>query len=168
MAFAFLRTERLSLRPWVAEDLDALHAIWSDPEVVWWGPSADLDASRRLLDAIVAESLAFPAGLTWYAIVERTAGAVVGNVMVRPAPYAAGEIDVGWTLARASWGKGYATEAARAAIRHAFSMARPARLVAAIFPTNERSLRVAARLGFTRAGTVQHAGLAHDLFEVRP
>lgn len=167
MAFASLRTERLSLRPWVAEDLDALHAIWSDREVVWWGPSADLDASRRHLDAVVAENLAFPPGLGWYAIVEHGTGAVVGNVMVRPAPYAAGEVDVGWTLARASWGKGYATEAARAAIRHAFTMAKPARIVAVIVPTNERSLAVAARLGFVRVGTALHAGLAHDLFEVR-
>lgn len=168
MAYAFLRTERLSLRPWVAEDLEALHVIWGDPEVVWWGPSADLEASRRFLDAVVAENLAFPAGLCWYAIVERASGAVIGNVMVRPAPYAPGEVDVGWTLARASWGKGYATEAARAAIRHTFTMARPARIVAVIVPTNERSLRVAARLGLVRVGTAMHAGLAHDLFEVRP
>lgn len=163
-----MHTERLALRPWVSEDLDALHAIWSDPEVVWWGPSADLDASRRFLDAVVAENRAFPPGLTWYAIVERATGAVVGNVMVRPAPYAPGELDVGWTLARASWGKGYATEAARAAIGHAFTAAQPARLVAVIVPTNERSLAVAARLGFVRVGTALHAGLVHDLFEVRP
>lgn len=163
-----MHTERLALRPWVSEDLDALHAIWSDPDVVWWGPSAVLDASRRFLDAVVAENLAFPPGLTWYAIVEQRTGAVVGNVMVRPAPYAPGELDVGWTLARASWGKGYATEATRAAIGHAFNLVRPARIVAVIVPTNERSLAVAARLGFARVGTALHAGLVHDLFEVRP
>jgi RimJ/RimL family protein N-acetyltransferase len=168
MSHAAISTARLRLRPWDVADLRAFHAIWSDPEVVWWAPSPDVEASRQLLEAIDAENRASPPGLVWYAIVERQTDAIVGNVMVRPAPYATGEIDVGWTLARSKWGQGLATEAAHAAISRAFELANPARILAVIVPDNARSIRVAERLGFTRVGTAHHAGLDHDLYAAPP
>ncbi len=164
MTDSTIRTERLVLRPWTSDDLDALHAIWSDPEVVWWGPSADKDASARLLDAIVLENALEAPGLAWYAVVDAGCGEIVGNVMLRPAPYAPGEVDVGWTFVRSRWGAGFATEAARAAIARGFALAPHPRVLAAIVPANERSIRVAARLGMRRAGAALHAGMEHDLY----
>ncbi|MFN7955651.1 MAG: GNAT family N-acetyltransferase [bacterium] len=161
-----IRTERLVLRPWTPAHLSEFHAIWSDPEVAWWGPTKDLDASRRLLDQIVAENASLTAGLAWYAVTGVATAEVLGNVMLRPAPYAPGEIDVGWMLARAQWGAGLATEAVGAALARAFAVGSFDRVVAVIVPGNGRSVRVARRLGFARVGTAMHAGLEHDLFAI--
>jgi RimJ/RimL family protein N-acetyltransferase len=57
------------------------------------------------------------------------------------------EIELGWALARAAWGHGYATEAARAMRDYAFSELGLARLISLIHPQNARSLRLAERLG---------------------
>jgi RimJ/RimL family protein N-acetyltransferase len=63
------------------------------------------------------------------------------------APALDGEIEIGWTLRRAWWGRGLATEGARAAAQTAFEHLRPDRVISLIHPQNERSAAVARRLG---------------------
>ena len=57
------------------------------------------------------------------------------------------EVELGWALRRDVWGAGYATEAAAAARDWALSEIRPRRLISLIHPENERSMRVATKLG---------------------
>jgi ribosomal-protein-alanine N-acetyltransferase len=161
-----IETPRLLLRPWAEEDLAAFHRIWGDPQVIWWGPSRDLAQSAELLAK-------FRARLAWRAVVERATGHIggniVGNVVLQRAPWNPDDLEVGWHLARDSWGRGYATEAARAVVEETFAVFPVSRVVAAIHVENERSRRVAERLGFVREGAFLHGGLPHDLFtRVRP
>lgn len=85
--------------------------------------------------------------------VEDAEGAFVGyaGVMPRHEPLLGAHLSAGWRLARQVWGRGYATEAAGAAIVDAFSRLRPKEVLAYTSPDNARSQAVMARLGLRRA-----------------
>jgi RimJ/RimL family protein N-acetyltransferase len=164
-----LVTPRLGIAPWTDDDVDAFHAIWGDPEVIFWGASAEREASRAMLARVIARCAGRPWPVAWHAVTLRESGEVVGNVCLQPAPWDTTELEVGWHFRRSAWGHGYATEAARAVLEKAFEVLAPRRVVCAILPSNARSQRVAARLGFARyASDFPHGGLPHDLLEVRP
>jgi RimJ/RimL family protein N-acetyltransferase len=159
-----IETERLTLRPWTPGDLRAFHAIWGDPEVIWWGEAPDEATSAAVIEKVSRRCAPGAPLHGWRAIIERKSGSIVGNVMLQPASFSRGDVEVGWHLARAAWGKGYATEAARALLSYAFASAPLPRIVAAIHVDNARSRRVAHRLGLSRVGAVTHANMPHDLF----
>ncbi len=152
-----LSTARLRLRPWHLDDRDAFHAIWGDPEVIFWG-ALDLAGSLALLERVLTPT---SGELRWWAAVERESGRVVANMVVQPASFSAG-VEIGWHVLRVAQNRGYATEAARALIDHYLPHVR--RIVAAILPENVRSQRVAEKLGMQRQGTVIHASLPHELW----
>jgi RimJ/RimL family protein N-acetyltransferase len=135
--------------------------------VIFWGAAEDVAASRDMLRRVLARCEGRPPPVGWHAILEGGSGEIVGNVVLQPAPFAPGDLEVGWHLRRDRWGRGYATEAARALIVAAFARLATPRLVCAILPTNARSQAVARRLGFAlHARDVPHAGLPHDLWVV--
>jgi RimJ/RimL family protein N-acetyltransferase len=80
-------------------------------------------------------------------------------VILRPLPNDT-KIEVGWHLGQEHWGNGYATEAARGAIKHGFSVARLEEIYCIIYPENTASIRVAERLGLESLGTTKDY---HDL-----
>ena len=159
-----IETERLTLRPWTEDDVASFHAIWGDAEVIWWGASKDEAASAEMLRVVLARTTGMAPVFGWRAVIERTTGRVAGSVALQPARWAPEEVEVGWHLARAAWGKGFATEAAGALVERAFADLRVPRVVAPIHVDNVRSRRVAARLGFARVGSMTHGGLPHDLY----
>jgi RimJ/RimL family protein N-acetyltransferase len=127
-----------------------------------------LGESRAVLAKVLARCAGKPAPVAWHAAILEARGQAVGSICLQPAPWDARELEVGWHLKRDAWGQGYATEGAALLIAEAFRLLSPARLVCAILPSNLRSQRVAARLGFTRyAENFLHGGLPHDLLEVR-
>jgi RimJ/RimL family protein N-acetyltransferase len=75
--------------------------------------------------------------------------------------------ELGWGLAKPQWGRGYAIEAARAALRYAFEELRRERVISLIRPANARSIRVAETLGETLAGDTQLLGSTSLVYEVR-
>ncbi len=83
-------------------------------------------------------------------VVERE-GAMIGRVWLWR-PHGWPVLEVGWLLAREAWGQGYATEAARASVEHAWRRTGVERLISLIAPENDASARVAQRLGM-RPGT---------------
>jgi RimJ/RimL family protein N-acetyltransferase len=97
------------------------------------------------------------------AVVEKSSGQVVGVAGVQPL---AADLEIGWWLAREHWGRGYATEAGGAAMRHVLeTLARP-RVVAIIDPGNEPSKRVVERLGMQLTGRFTGEQLGHRLPEI--
>jgi RimJ/RimL family protein N-acetyltransferase len=150
-----LVTERLLLRPWRDDDhdLDAYAAISADAEVmrhIGDGRPLRRDQSAAQLTRFVEHWERHGYGLR--AIVERESGEVVGfaGVMRAGQPgVRAGDVEIGWRLARDRWGRGYASEGARAVRDHAFSQLRLARLVAFVRPANAASIHVMGKLGMT-------------------
>jgi RimJ/RimL family protein N-acetyltransferase len=85
-------------------------------------------------------------GYGFWAVEERASGEMIGRVGCwRPEGWPG--LEVGWTLRRAFWHRGYATEAARASVEYAFRALGQARVISLIAPENTASIRVAQRLG---------------------
>ena len=139
------------MREMVDADLDDLAAIGGDPEVVSWLGSEPLDRAeswRRMAYQVGHWRLR---GFGHWALERRDTGAMIGHAgLYRPEGWPGTEI--GWTLARAHWGNGYATEAARAAIEWGWRELDVNRIVSVIVADNERSTAVARRLGMTDSG----------------
>jgi RimJ/RimL family protein N-acetyltransferase len=141
-----LETERLVLRPWVAEDIDAYAALCADPEVMKFltgQPAPRWEAWRSMANLAGHWLLR---GYGHWAVEEKATGQFVGRAgLYYPDGWPGRE--VGWTFARAAWGRGYATEAGRAAIGHAFDVLGWDHVISVIQPENVRSIRVAEKLG---------------------
>ncbi len=163
-------TERLILRPWEDRDLDPFFALNSDPEVMRFFPAL---YTREETAAYMARvTAATDTGLGFQAVEEKASGdlvGVVGMAEVKPEMPSAPAVEVGWRLAKHHWGKGYASEAARAWLAHGFGTLALPEIVAFTYRGNEPSRRVMQRLGMTRdaADDFEHPGLAEG-HKLRP
>jgi RimJ/RimL family protein N-acetyltransferase len=104
-------------------------------------------------------------GFSFYAIVVRETSAVVGDVGFGILQET-GDVEIGWTLARSAWGRGYATEAAAATLATGLAHLDVPRVVAAVDRDNPSSLRVALKLGMTEFGETTLRGRPHTLLEI--
>ena len=142
-----LQTERLILRPPEQGDLDAWAELFGNPESARFiGGARTRPESWRTLALVTGM---WPLrGFGTFAVVEKATGRWVGRVGPwQPEGWPGTE--VGWGLARETWGKGYATEAATAAIDWAFSTLGWDEVIHSIDPDNVNSQKVAQRLGST-------------------
>ena len=144
-----LRTERLLLRHWTDDDREPFAAMNADPVVMEHMQGLmTRERSDDFIDRIEAHWEQYGWGL-W--AVEAPVARFVGYVGLWPAEYLApGMVEVGWRLMSEHWGQGYATEAARAALRFGFTEADLAEIVSFTVPQNVRSRRVMERIGLVR------------------
>jgi RimJ/RimL family protein N-acetyltransferase len=148
-----LRTERLLLRGWRPADLEPFAVLSADPEVgAFLGGPLTREESDALVDRIVAGWRDHGYGL--WAVVRHADDGLLGFTgLSRPSWAPEPEPEIGWRFARHAWGHGYATEAARAAMRFAFDRLALGGLVSYSAVTNVRSRRVMERLGMHRDET---------------
>ena len=154
-------TNRLLLRAWRPSDRAPFAALNADPEVVRYltgGRPMTRAESDRLLDTIEAHWREHGFGL-WCVASREDSDACLGFVgLAIPSflPAVLPAVEVGWRLARAAWGRGLATEGARAAVRHAFGALELRTVISIIDPANARSIRVAEKLGMRRGASHLH------------
>jgi RimJ/RimL family protein N-acetyltransferase len=148
----FARTQRLLLRPGWIEDAPALHRAIADEAIV--RNLATAPWPYRLADAEAFLARERAPGEPALLVLRRTAGApeLVGTVGFGPRP--SGGIEFGYWIARPFWGRGYATEAGRAALFAARDSLRLKRVHAGHFLDNPASGRVLQKLGFRPTGRV--------------
>jgi len=162
-------TDRLHIRAFRESDAEALWAVYEDPEVTrflsWERPP--LEEYRPLFLARREAWAEYPAGQGVWALLEKESGRMAGMVMLKPLDEGP-EVEVGYHLARWAWGRGFATEGARAVLRHGFSDAGLDRIVAVVHPENRASLRVIERLGLNPAGDRHVYGVDCRFFEAGP
>jgi RimJ/RimL family protein N-acetyltransferase len=147
----FLETERLVLRRFAPDDVDDLHALNSDPEVMRY-LTGGIPVPRAVTEReILPRFLAYRErtdGYGFWAVIERASGAFLGWFHLRPPKGAApDEPELGYRLHRAAWGKGYGTEGARALIERAFTELGARRVVASTYEENIGSRRVMEKAG---------------------
>lgn len=141
-----LCTPRLILRSARPEDLDAIHAVLSDPRATrWWStpPHGTLDQTRDWLDSMIANGPDHPD------LVVELEGRVIGKAGFYALP------DVGYILHPDVWGMGLASEAVGAVIDHVFRTEEVPVLTADVDPDNSASIRLLERLGFVRTGSAE-------------
>ncbi|MBA8878175.1 GNAT family N-acetyltransferase [Phyllobacterium myrsinacearum] len=145
-------TERLFLRPRTMADLEDCMTMDRDPEVTRYvpGPWHDPDAHRRFITARMEADFAPGLGY-WSIFAKRQPELFLGWVLLIPDDAVGPDIEIGWRLNRHAWGKGYATEAARALVVHAFEHVGVERIIAAIHPDNTASMHVAEKMGLRAA-----------------
>jgi [ribosomal protein S5]-alanine N-acetyltransferase len=157
---AEIETERLTLRPLAARDVDALHAMHADPRVMrFWhaAPHRSVDETRKVVDGLLH------GGARAWVLVPRGAQTATGLV------YYLGNTSVpgmGYMLAAEHWGKGLMTEAVCGALGAGFDRMGLDRVELWIVADNLASRRLAERTGFTRRAVFRnkylHREASHD------
>jgi RimJ/RimL family protein N-acetyltransferase len=149
---AGFRTQRLILRQWRDTDLEPFAALNADPEVMRHFPAPLAPAESDALADWARAGLSQRGWGLW--AVEVAGGAsfigFVGLAVPRFEAAFTPAVEVGWRLAREHWGRGYATEGARAALAVAFERLNLDEIVSFTTVGNDRSRRVMERLGMTR------------------
>ncbi len=158
LAIPTIETERLILRPMREADATALFEISQDPEVVRFVGDRHVptlqEAWRMVAGWIGHWALR---GYGQWAIEERESGRFIGRAgIINPADWPGPE--VGYLLGRQFWGRGYATEAARAAMDWGFREIGFEDLISLIDPANHASIAVATRLGEVLRGETEIMG----------
>jgi RimJ/RimL family protein N-acetyltransferase len=154
-----IRTDRLLLRRWRDDDRAPFAAMNADAAVVehLQGPMSS-DASDAFVDRI--ETGWSERGWSLWAVEVPGVAPFIGYVGLWPADFVTGApmVEVGWRLARPHWGHGYATEAAREALRFGFADIGLEEIVSFTVPQNGKSIRVMERIGLIRdpAGDFDH------------
>lgn len=153
-----LETERLILRMLSLDDAEDYARICADPEVMRYlgegKPLSKLEAWRSMAFMVGHWQLL---GYGIFAVEEKASGKLVGRIgFLNPAGWPGFEL--GWTLARESWGKGYASEGARRALRYAFEELNRDHVISLIIPDNTPSIKVAERLGEKLEGKTELMG----------
>lgn len=146
-----IETERLLLRPWRDDDREPFAALNADPEVMRFFPARlTREESDALVEAIRRHFGEHGFGL--WALEVRDSGRFIGftGLLLRTFPaHFTPAVEVGWRLERRAWGRGYASEAARAALAHGFDVVRLEQIVSMTAVDNTRSRRVMERIGMT-------------------
>jgi ribosomal-protein-alanine N-acetyltransferase len=155
-----IETARLRLRRWRDDDRAAFAAINADKEVGGWlaGPFTREESDSQI-DSF--EAHAGEHGFTFWALAEREDDRLLGlcglRIMTR------GDVEIGWRLARANWGRGYVTEAAMACLVEAWRLRLP-KVVAITAVSNGRSRAVMERIGmrYNEGADFDHERLTPD------
>jgi RimJ/RimL family protein N-acetyltransferase len=105
-------------------------------------------------------------GYSFLAVTEREGGALVGDGGLHPLGGEGPDVELGYTLARSAWGRGYATELGRVLIDYAFGELAAPRVVAQVEPANTASRHVLAKLGMTAREERMAYGRPHLLYAV--
>ncbi|HEY4343182.1 MAG TPA: GNAT family N-acetyltransferase [Parvibaculum sp.] len=147
-----IKTERLILRQWREDDFDVFAAMAADPQVMeFLLPLPDRAASDAIAERLKAHITEH--GFGFWALEAPGVAPFIGFTGLlhvgSEAPYAPA-VEIGWRLARAHWGKGYAMEAAKASLEHGFGPLRLDEIVALTVPANVRSQQVMRRIGMAR------------------
>jgi RimJ/RimL family protein N-acetyltransferase len=162
-----LETARLRLRPFTPRDREAIHAVYADPAVMRFvGNGAhrsleETDSALRIYGDVLARR-----GYSFLAVCERDGGALIGDGGLFPLGGQGPDVELGYTLARAAWGKGYATELGRALVDHAFGVLGVPRVVAQVEPENAASRHVLEKLGMTERELRTAYGRPHAFYVV--
>lgn len=155
-AMPTLATPRLRLRMFTEADAEDVWAYASDPEVsrwVQWDTHRTRDDTRAFLRWTI-EAYERPEPSTW-AIEDASSGRVIGSIGWASWHPVHGRGEIGYVLRRDAWGRGLATEAVRAVLRHGFAAHDLHKITAYCHVRNAASRRVLERVGMVHEGTLR-------------
>jgi RimJ/RimL family protein N-acetyltransferase len=161
-----LETERLIIRPWTPEDRPAFTALTYDPAVMRYVHGGEPYSEAEVDEWFTRQARQLrEQDVCMGAMIEKASGRLVGIAGTQPLG-TTGDLEIGWWLAQDVWGRGYATEAGGAAMRHVLETLGRKRVVAVIDPPNEPSKRVVGRLGMKYEARYTGTQLGHRKPEI--
>ncbi len=153
----YLETERLILRRFTQEDEDALVALDGDPEVMRYITGGPPTPREEIRNDVLPAFLGYydrPDGYGFWAAIARDGAEFLGWFHLRPLPEDPPDVpELGYRLRRSAWGKGYASEGARALVDKAFSDLGARRVIASTMAVNVASRRVMEKAGMVLVRT---------------
>lgn len=154
-------TPRLILRNWTPADHDPMSAISGDPLVMRHFPAV---LTRQETAAFIrrASDLYHKKGYTYFATEHRETGDMIGFIGLSDQTYKSPftpATDIGWRLSTKYWGRGLATEGARACLEYAFAKANLKEVISVAVADNLPSIRVMEKIGLERWGAFDHPAL---------
>ena len=146
-------SDRLVLRVPEVSDAEALMRVFGDPEAMRFIGDGSVRTIDRVRESIDRKREVYrELGVSMFTVERRDTGAIIGDCGLIPIAFAGPEFELGYRFAPEAWGKGYATEAARAALTHAWGVLDVDTVVGVTHPENTTSGRVLAKLGFVDRG----------------
>jgi RimJ/RimL family protein N-acetyltransferase len=159
-----LSTPRLVLRHFEPRDLDDLYAMDSDDRVMRYLGSGMKGRTRAECEEAIGRLVERAAARPGYGLLHaslRDGGGFVGGCGLFPVPEG-GDIELAYRLPHVCWGRGFATEMARAVLAHGFDNLGLSRVVGLTWPENVPSQRVLDKIGMDREADAEHYG--HTMF----
>jgi ribosomal-protein-alanine N-acetyltransferase len=143
-----IETERLLLRQATVGDIETwANLIFSDPDMLRYLPKRDMTPLERAQRAFDFDQRTWEEHkLAGWIVTDKATGAFIGNCYFEIEE--TDEYELGYNVAKAYWGKGFATEASRAIVRYAFETRKLERIIAMAIPENIGSSRVLEKVGF--------------------
>ena len=147
-----LETERLILRTWEGDDIDKYYRINQDPKVTEFlliTPS--IEQVDEFINSMNEQFKLL--NYTLFAAVEKTSNELMGFIGLNPPKWESHFtpcVEIGWRLGSKYWGRGYATEGAKAVLEYGFNECHLNEIVSFTVPENIRSMRVMEKLGMER------------------
>lgn len=158
-----LTTARLNLRPLQQDDAHALFAIWSDAEAMRYFSFPAMTSLDQATERVARKLSTAASGEDLICAIElRATGEVLGECALFNVHETCRRAEIGFSLKRTHWGRGYTSEAAAALVGHAFGTLDLRRIEADIDPRNAASARVLERLGFVREGLLRERWMVGD------
>ena len=154
MRSVVFETDRLELCVPCLADVDALSSYWSDPETMkYLGINGDVWTREQVVERIERGArFCSEHGMTFWTVVEKATDTVIGQGGLVPIAFNGDEVELGYRFGKGHWGKGYATDVARASAAYGFEALGLDRLVAVSFPENAASRKVLTKVGFEELG----------------
>ncbi len=166
----FLKTDRIGFSMWTKEDAALAFSLWGEGGVTRYlcatGRFSEQDVKKRL--ALEIEN-GTRFGIQYWPIFSMEDGTFLGCCGLRPHDIEKGIYELGFHLRQEHWGKGYASEAARAVIAYSFGTLQASNLIAGHHPQNNASQNVLLKLGFHRISDAYYppTGLYHAAYMYR-
>lgn len=159
MTIPTLTTSRLTLRPFTERDVEPLHRILNEDGILRYFPRPEPPDPARV-ERLVAGQLRHweEHGLGWWAVELRATGELLGWNGLQYLPET-DEVEVAYLLSRSHWGRGLATEGARAALHFGFETLRSGSIVGIVHPDNIASQRVLEKSGLIFVNEADYFGM---------
>jgi ribosomal-protein-alanine N-acetyltransferase len=160
-----LHTERLLLRKMKGSDSPSLFEVWSDSEVTkfmnidCFTDESQVEDMIKLLDELSLDNKAIR-----FSIIEMESNKIIGSCGYNSLDFENEKAEIGYDIARAFWGRGYASEAISALLEYAFLSLKLNRIEAKVEPENMNSVKVLQKLNFTFEGTLRQSERVNGKF----
>ncbi|MFJ7405729.1 MULTISPECIES: GNAT family N-acetyltransferase [unclassified Lysinibacillus] len=160
-----LNTQRLHLRRMDISDSHSLFKIWSDPDVTKFMNIANFTHEAQAKEMIeLLEELAQANEAIRFSMIERKSNEIIGTCGFNFIDFEDSKAEIGYDIAKAYWGMGYAPEGIKALLNYAFETLKLNKIEAKVEPANVNSIRVLQKLNFTFEGQLRQYENSNESF----